>query len=149
MGKISFDPNVKIGFSQSPYFLNSSAYVEARNPGSNVHIGSGTWINNGFSCIAEHTSIAIGQNCRIGVHVEIADSNFHGLSVHERGLSKPQWAKPVVVEDDVFIGSNVRILKGVRIGAGAVIANSSVVARDVPAMTVVGGIPAKVIRTLT
>jgi maltose O-acetyltransferase len=147
-GIIRFDSDVHIGVFPSPGFLDGYAYVEARNLGATVSFGSGTKINNGFRCIAEHTSITIGAYCLIGANVEILDSDFHGLGLDERGMSKPEWAAPVVVEDRVFIGSNVRILKGVRIGAGSVIANSSVVISDIPPMVVAAGAPAKAIRTI-
>lgn len=147
-GDISFDRNAHIGVFPSPGFLSTYAYIEARKPSAVVRIGEGTWINNGFCCIAEHSSISIGANCLIGANVEVLDSDFHGLRLDERSMSKPEWAAPVVIEDRVFVGSNVRILKGVRIGMGAVIANSSLVTSDIPPMTVAGGIPAKVLRTL-
>jgi acetyltransferase-like isoleucine patch superfamily enzyme len=54
----------------------------------------------------------------------------------------------VEIGDRVFMGSNVRVLKGVTIGTGAVIANSAVVTRDIPANCVAAGVPAKVIRHL-
>jgi maltose O-acetyltransferase len=147
-GNIKFEDNVRIGVFPSPGFLDSYAYIEARNPGSSVHVGSGTWINNGFRCIAEHTSITIGKNCLLGANVEILDSDFHGLALHERGISKLEWSASVTLEDDVFIGSNVKILKGVKIGAGTIIANSALVANDIPSMVIAVGIPAKAIRSI-
>ncbi|WP_240125138.1 acyltransferase [Thermomonas alba] len=147
-GVISFESSVRLGVFPSPGFLDSYAYIEARSPNAMVILGAGTWVNNGFRCIAEHSSIRIGRGCLIGANVEILDSDFHGIAPAERGISKPEWAAPVVVEDNVFIGSNVRILKGVRIGAGAVIANSAVVIADIPPMVVAAGIPAKVIRPI-
>lgn len=145
-GSIRFDSNVRIGVFPSPGFLDSYAYIEARKQTARVKMGAGTWINNGFRCIAEHSSITIGENCLIGANVEILDSDFHGLSLHQRHLSKSEWAAAVILEDNVFVGSNVRILKGVKIGAGSVIANSSVVVSDIPPMVIAAGIPAKVIR---
>ncbi|BBA91568.1 hypothetical protein NIES2134_112040 [Thermostichus vulcanus NIES-2134] len=70
-GIISFEPNVRIGFFPSPGFLDGYSYIEARNPSARVTFGSGTWINNDFRCIAEHSSICIGRNCLIGPNVEI------------------------------------------------------------------------------
>lgn len=148
-GQIRFASSVRIGVFPSPCFLNSYAYIEARGRQSKVTIGAGTWINNGFKCIAEHKSITIGENCIFGTNIEILDSDFHGLGLDERGVSKPEWAQSVILEDNVFVGSNARILKGVRIGAGSVIANSSLVIGDIPSMVVAGGVPAKVIRTIS
>ncbi|RYE53255.1 MAG: prephenate dehydrogenase/arogenate dehydrogenase family protein, partial [Rhizobiaceae bacterium] len=54
----------------------------------------------------------------LGANVEILDSDFHGLAVEDRGKSLPEWCRPVVIGDDVLIGSNVRIMKGVTIGNG-------------------------------
>ena len=147
-GQIVFLGEVNIGFFSSPLFFSTYAYLEARNSTAKISIGDGTWINNGFSAIAEHTSITIGQRVRVGTSVEIFDSDFHGIRIDDRGKSKADWAKPVLIEDDVFIGSNVMILKGVTIGRGSVIANSSVVVRDIPSGVVAGGNPARVIRAI-
>lgn len=84
----------------------------------------------------------------IGTNVEIYDSDFHGLSIHDRKLSKKEKSKPVKIEDDVFIGSNVRICKGVTIGKGSVIANSSVVTKSMPENIIAGGNPAIIIREI-
>lgn len=148
VGTVTIDEAVKIGFFPSPFFFSTYAYVEARSATASIKIGAGTWLNNNFCAIAEHTEISIGKRCLIGSNVEILDSDFHGMQVSDRGQSRPEWAKPVTIEDDVFIGSNARVLKGVTIGHGAVVANCSVVNRDVPAGVIVGGNPARVIRSL-
>jgi maltose O-acetyltransferase len=147
-GQVVVEEGVSIGVFPSPFFFSTYAYLEARSPSASIRIGAGTWINNNFCAIAEHASIRIGRNCFIGANVEILDSDFHGLKVEERGISRPEWAKPVVLGDQVFLGSNVRILKGVSIGDGSVVANGSVVTRDVPSGAIVGGNPAKLIRML-
>lgn len=148
LGVIEFSGIVSIGVFPSPLFFSSYAYIEARNSTAKISIGDGTWVNNGFSAIAEHASITIGRRVLIGTNVEIFDSDFHGIRVADRKASKPEWAKPVVIDDDVFIGSNVRVLKGVTIGRGAVIANSSLVVSDIPPNCVAGGNPARVIKAI-
>jgi acetyltransferase-like isoleucine patch superfamily enzyme len=145
-GIVQFDGRVHLGVFPSPKFLSSTCYLEARNPGAKIQIGDGTCINNDFTAIAEFSSIKIGKRVLIGTSVEIYDSNFHGLSVDERLMSKQEWSKPVVIEDDVFIGSNVSIMKGVRIGRGSIIASGSVVVQSVSDGVIVGGNPAKFIR---
>ena len=145
LGVIEFSGHVNIGVFPSPFFFSTYAYIEARNSSARISIGEGTWINNGFSAIAEHTSITIGRRVLIGTNVEIYDSDFHGIRVDDRNTSRAELAKPVIVEDDVFLGSNVRVLKGVTIGRGSVIANSSVVVKDVPPGVIAGGNPARVL----
>lgn len=148
LGTISFESDVIIGVTPSPLFFTTYAYIEARRPSATVSIGQGTWINNNFSAIAEHTSIAIGKNCLIGTNVEILDSDFHGIRTSERMVSKPDWARPVSIGDDVFIGSNVKIMKGVSIGSGSVVANGSIVIKDIPPNVIAGGNPAKTLKAI-
>jgi maltose O-acetyltransferase len=140
---------VKIGVFPFPFFLSSCAYLEARTATASITIGEGTWINNNLSVIAEHSQISIGSNCLIGLSVEVIDSDFHGLKVTERGLSDPERrARPVSIGNDVFIGSHVKIMKGVTVGDGAVIASGSLVTKDVPPRVVAAGNPARVIREI-
>ena len=99
-----------------------------------------------ISCAQE---IRIGNNVLAGQSVYISD-NDHGTTDLECLQIPPMKRKlhmkgAVVIEDDVWIGRCVTILSGVHIGKGAVIAAGAVVTRDVPAYTVVGGAPAKVI----
>jgi acetyltransferase-like isoleucine patch superfamily enzyme len=147
-GQIVFGKNVRIGCFPSPLFFSSYGYIEARNPSSKISIGENTWINNNFSVIAEHTNIRIGRDCLIGTNVEIVDSDFHGIKVSERSISNYEMAKPVIIEDDVFIGSNVKILKGSIIGRGSIIANGAIVTGKIPTNVIAGGMPAKVLRVI-
>ena len=102
--------------------------------------------------------IVVGNYVLIGWNTTITDTDFHPIAPAERiadaiacsplgkQRSRPLVArKPVVIEDDVWIGPNATILKGVRIGAGAVIEPGSLVTRDVPARTRVMGNPAQII----
>lgn len=147
-GLVEFKDNVRIGYYPSPYFFSTYAYIDARNASSRIAIGENTKINNNFCVIAEFKSIEIGSRCLIGTNVEILDSDFHGMKISERGVSNPESAASVMIGDDVFIGNNVRILKGVSIGNGSVIANGSIVVTDIPANSIAGGVPAKVIRAI-
>lgn len=90
--------------------------------------------------------ITIGDYCAISHNVTISDSDFHVLI--EDGEEKPRLGQEgITIEDHVWIGTGVKILKDVTIGEGAVIAAGSVVTSDVPPHTLVGGIPAKVLKT--
>lgn len=84
----------------------------------------------------------VGKHCHIGAGAVLA------------GVIEPASSKPVVVEDDVLIGANAVVIEGVHIGKGAVVAAGSIVIHDVAPNTVVGGVPAKILkikdeRTLT
>lgn len=106
-------------------------------PRSRLRIGT-TYINSDCK-IRCHESITIGDGCAISHDFTVMDSNAHVLD-GSKGTA------PVVIEDHVWIGTRVTILSGVTVGEGAVIAAGSVVTRSVPAGSLVGGVPAKVIR---
>jgi acetyltransferase-like isoleucine patch superfamily enzyme len=109
-------------------------------PGATLAIGDGCRLNYGCS-IAATQEVRIGRHVRIGTYVTIADNDFHDL--HRRALRPP--ARPVIIEDHVWIGGKASITKGVRIGTGAVVGIGAVVTRDVPPFAIVAGVPARVI----
>ena len=96
--------------------------------------------------------IKIGNNVRIGGGTRIYDTNFHSLNYLDRrnGIKDAENASmsPVIIEDDVFIGTSVIIGKGVTIGARSTIAAGSVVVKSIPADCIAGGNPCKVIKML-
>jgi acetyltransferase-like isoleucine patch superfamily enzyme len=100
-------------------------------------IGNGTYINRN-TLIHSSESVKIGKNCRISWDVIIMDENGHEIP-------GTQNAKPIIIDDEVWIGCRSIILKGVHIGKGAVVAAGSVVTKNISAHTVVGGVPAQVL----
>ncbi len=145
-GRLQFGTNVNFGVINSPLFYSSYSYLEARNQQASVVIGDNVNINNAFSIIAEK-SIIIGSNVLIGYNCQIADSDFHDLDIHNRAQTDPSPME-VIIRDNVFIGNNVTILKGVEIGKNTVVANGSVVTKSFPESVIIGGVPAKVIKEL-
>ena len=111
-----------------------------------LEVGENFGMTGGTICAAER--ISIGNNVAVGANTSIMDTDFHPLDPEQRRL-EPERActAPVVIEDDVFIGMNCLILKGVTLGRGSVVGAGSVVPRDVAAHTIVCGNPAKVVRT--
>lgn len=103
-----------------------------------IKIGTGTYINRNTLIVAEDC-VTIGENCRISWDVIIMDSDLHPLN------SKTVINKPVILENNAWIGCRCIILKGVTIGKGAVVAAGSVVTKDIPPYTIYGGSPAKFI----
>jgi acetyltransferase-like isoleucine patch superfamily enzyme len=88
--------------------------------------------------------VKIGENVRIAPYTIILDSDFHDTKDHfSDGASSP-----VIIENDVWIATRATILKGVTIGHGSVIAAGSVVTKSVPPKSVVGGVPARVIKKI-
>jgi len=124
------------------------------NIGSNTYIGEGTIIRS-----AER--IDIGNNVLISHNCNIIDTDSHEMNYLERaegfktmitkGHSKERGnilCKPIVIEDYAWLSYNVSILKGVKIGKGAIVGAGSVVTKDVPAFTIVAGNPAKIIKKI-
>jgi acetyltransferase-like isoleucine patch superfamily enzyme len=113
-------------------------------PDGLLKIGNTCFINSGVSICAQK-SVIIGNNTAIGNYSLIMDTDFHTIG----DIWKVPEPSPVKIGNNVWIAARVTVLKGVTIGDGAVIAAGSVVTKDVPAYTIVGGIPAKVLRALT
>ena len=111
--------------------------------GQNISIGKNVFINSGC-CFQDQGGIEIGDNVLIGQQVVIATLN-HDLIPQKRAS---MIASPVKIGNDVWVGAHATILSGVTIGDGAVIAAGAVVTKDVEANTVVGGVPAKVIKRI-
>ncbi|MFK7781001.1 acyltransferase [Psychroserpens sp.] len=145
-GTVSFGSNVRFGVINSPLFYNTYAYIEARQPHSNIIFGNNITINNNFSVVSER-SITIKDNVLIGYNCKISDSNFHDLNA-ERRLQQDPNSKDVVIGDNVFLGNDVTILKGVSIGDNSVVAAGSIVTKSFPENVIIGGVPANIIRKL-
>lgn len=108
-------------------------------------IGSGTTINDGCR-ISAFESVQIGADCLFAPQVSVLDID-HRFDSRERPLRQQGYrTAPVVIGDDVWLGVNVVVLRGVRIGRGAIIGANSVVTRDVPDFAIAAGIPARVLR---
>ncbi len=110
-------------------------------------IGDDSTINY-CTVISACSRITIGKRCRIAGEVKIFDNNSHSITLdNDRRMSESD-VKPIVIEDDVWVGMGSIILKGVTLGRGSVIAAGSVITKNVPAMTVVGGNPARVLKKI-
>lgn len=104
-----------------------------------LELGSGFFNSN--VKIRCKDKIKIGKQVAISHDVTIMDSDAHTINYEDY-----QITKPIVIGDNVWIGSRALIMKGVNVGDGAIIAAGSVVTKDVPANSMVAGVPAKVIK---
>ncbi len=111
--------------------------------GRNIAVGADVFINAGCH-FQDQGGVTLGDGCLIGHNVVFATLN-HDLDPARRSAMTPA---PIVLGRNVWIGSNATILQGVTIGDGAVVAAGAVVTKDVPAGTVVGGVPARPIRKI-
>ena len=111
--------------------------------GKNITIGKNVFINSGCR-FQDQGGITIDDGALIGHNVVLATIN-HELHPQNRG---DIYTKPIHIGKNVWIGANAVILPGVTVGDGAVVAAGAVAAEDVPENTVVGGIPAKTIKTI-
>jgi acetyltransferase-like isoleucine patch superfamily enzyme len=113
-------------------------------------VGDGTFIGHGCGFTIGR-SVRIGRHCLLAGGVQVFDMDGHPLDAVRRRAGEPtptEEIKPVVIGDDVWVGTGSIILKGIRVGDRSVIAARSVVTKDVPPDSVVAGNPAKVIRSL-
>ncbi len=118
------------------------AMAMIRPHGGSVRIGDRCSINP-FTGLWGHGGLTIGNDVRIGSHCTFVPSN-HVFADPDRTIaSQGSTHLGIVVEDDVWIGTGVRVLDGVTVGHGAVVAAGAVVTTDVAPFTVVGGVPAR------
>jgi galactoside O-acetyltransferase len=114
--------------------------------GSNVHIGDDFFGNVNLTFV-DDVEIRIGKGVMIAPGVTLTTT---GHPIHpDLRVDFRRFSEPIVIEDKVWIGSNVVVLPGVRIGFGAVVGAGSVVTHDIPAMTVAVGVPCRVVRYIT
>jgi len=131
--QLILDGNAKIG-------LGSSLSV---GENATFEMGASTYICSGAH-IRVAKKVSIGSNCAISWNVTILDSDFHEYEID--GITQPNSSE-VKIGNNVWIGNNVLILKGVTIGDNAIVAAGSVVVKDIQEGCAVGGNPARVIKT--
>lgn len=95
--------------------------------------------------ISAEQSVRIGDNVMLAANVYISDSDWHGIYNRIRPF---RCSKPVVLENNVWLGERVIVNKGVRIGENSVVGAGAVVTRDIPANSIAVGNPARVIKTI-
>lgn len=132
----------------NPLVPQQPCVLSTRAAGSVLRVGR----DCGFTgaVVVAQERIEIGDRVLLGANVVITDTDFHPLDPEERRLHPERGrSAPVIIEDDVFIGMQAVVLKGVRIGRGAVVGACSVVTRDVPPYAIVAGNPARVIGSVS
>lgn len=176
-GLAAIEANVRLRFADhirlgAGVYLDQGAYLHA-TPGG-IQIGAGSIVMHGAVLHVynfrdlPHAGITLGRECLIGEYTVIRGQG--GVTLGDRVYTSPFTqiiavnhvfddparsfveqgitAEGIVIEDDVWLGANVVVTDGVRIGRGAVVAAGAVVTKDVPPHTVVAGVPARVLKTI-
>jgi acetyltransferase-like isoleucine patch superfamily enzyme len=149
LSQIIFGPRLSLRSSVRSNALapNHPVIIATSEEGARLEVGCDFHMTGGTLCSAER--IIIGSNVTVGANSIIVDTDFHPLDIRQRRiLPRGGHTRPVTINDDVFIGMNCIILKGVTIGHGSVIGAGSVVSKDVSDHVIVGGNPAITIREL-
>lgn len=176
-GLVAIERNVRLRFADLIHlgrgcYIDENVYIHACPNG--VEIGANTFVMHGAvlhvynfrnlpnsgikigrdSLIGEYTIIRGQGGVRIGDRVytspmtQLIAVNHVFEDPHRPFIEQGITAQGIIVEDDVWLGANAVITDGVRIGKGAVVAAGAVVTQDVPPHTIVGGVPARVIREI-
>ncbi len=177
-GIVAIEPNVRIRFADHVHlargvYLDEGVYLHATPNG--IDIGENTFVMNHAELHVynfrnlPHAGIRIGKDCLIGEFNVLRGQG--GIAIGNKVYTAPLvqilavdhvyadparpivdqgiTARGIVIEDDAWIGAGAIILDGVCVGQGAVVAAGAVVAEDVPPHTMVGGVPARVLKTIT
>ena len=129
-----------LGKSDGDTFINQPFYCDY---GSNIRVGRRFFANFNFTVLDE-ALVTIGDDCFIGPNVSIYTA-CHSTDPVERN-SRREWAKPVTIGDNVWIGGSVTILPGVTIGSNVTIGAGSIVVKDIPDGCVAVGNPCRVVK---
>lgn len=134
--KFNIHPTARLGYL--PHIVLSG----------DITIGEHSYFNSGRIASGRGSKVVIGKWCAIAYNV-----NIHAITHDPDDATGPEESRgakvgDIIIEDNVWIGSNTFILPGVKIGKGSVVAANAVVTKDVPERTVVGGVPAKVIKRM-
>ena len=129
-------------FSESG--VNHSVVIRTLNKNAEIKIGNNVGISGG--CICAASKIEIGDNVLIGANSSIIDTDFHPIDPVNRRFSNVNvQTKAIKISNNVFIGMNSIILKGVIIGENCVIGSGSIVTKNIPKNSIAIGNPCKVV----
>ena len=131
-------------FSSNLIGVTHPCIISAHAPGTKIKIGN----NCAFSgvSIGAMESVMIGNNVQVGANTVITDFDWHSLDPQDRDNPEKIKHRPVILEDNVWIGASCTILKGVTIGQNSVVGSGSIVTTSLPPDTICGGNPCKVLK---
>lgn len=170
VNKVKFEiigNNNLIHFGESTFVVNCLVYIKGDNhkivindgvhiyggelwledKGGEISIGSGTSIQKAHLAVTENNrAIRIGADCMLSTGIEIRTGDSHSIIDVETGARINKGAD-VIIEDQVWVGSRVSILKGVTIGANSIVGTGAIVVKSLPVYCLAAGVPARVVKT--
>ncbi len=139
--------NMRNWFGSNPLGVNHRSILATWTADAAISLGDDVGMTG--ATIVAQTRVSIGNRVLIGANSTICDTDFHPIDSEMRRVDVMAGVtRPITVEDDVFIGMGVLILKGVTVGRGSVIGAGSVVSTSIPAGVIAAGNPARVIRNV-
>ncbi len=137
--------NLRNWFGSNPLGVQHRSILATWAAGAAINLGDDVGLTG--ATIVAQTRVSLGDRVFVGANSTLCDTDFHPLSAAARQVDVMAGVtRPITIEDDVFIGMGVMILKGVTVGRGSVIGAGSIVSRDIPAGVIAAGNPARVIR---
>ncbi len=127
---------------ENPLFITFSKFFVPRN----IHVGSNVFINQQCIFVGEE-KIKIGNNVQIGFRCMFITSSYE-THFDKSKKKRVRYFEPITIGNNVWIGAGAIVLPGVTIGEGSVVAAGAVVTRDLPARTLAGEVPARIIKTI-
>jgi acetyltransferase-like isoleucine patch superfamily enzyme len=129
--------------------INHSVVLRTTRRNAKIVIGSDIGVSGGTICAEQ--SIIIGNECLIGANVTLVDNDFHAITANGRRFNNNESdisAAPVVISNNVFLGAQSIILKGVVVGENSIVGAGTILTSNVDADVVVAGSPTKIIKKL-
>jgi len=146
LGKVKIGENVSFGYSLGGFYRWGCIEIQPRYKNSYIEIGNNVATNNNILFCAA-SKIIIGEETLIGQYVTFLDHDAHGIEPDKRRTSIGNIGD-IEIGRNVWIGNNVMILTGTKIGNNSVVATGSVVKGSFPENVIIGGVPAKIIKTI-
>ncbi len=144
-GIVKLGEGVIFGFKPGGYFRGNCIEFTLRKGGL-IEVGANTFFNNNVY-ISASRRVSIGADCLIGHNCEFSDSDGHGIHPLER-RSSLGIIEETIIGDNVWLGNGCKVLRGSRIGRNCIVAAGAVVKGEFSDNSILGGVPAKVIRTI-
>jgi len=144
-GIVEIGKNCSFGYKLGGFHRGGSIELQARFKNSRIKLGNNISTNNNI-CLCAANYIEIGNDTLLGQYVSITDFEAHGIMPNQR--KQIGYIGKTIIGNNVWIGSNVTILKDSEIGDNSIVAAHAIVSGKFPSGVIIGGVPAKIIKKI-